>query len=402
MKHVLEGIQVVDFTHVFAGPLTTQILGDLGADVIKIERVDGGDATRYYGLSDEQGSMSGPFLALNRNKRSLALDLSKEDGRQIARDLVMRADVVVENFRRGVMDRWGLGAKALLAEKPDLIYCSISGFGRIGPLADRAANDLIVQAYSGLLSFTGEPGRPPVRCATAISDFSAGLHAALGILAAVIHRFRTGKGQEVTTSMLESQIGMMNYFFAEYWLLDVVPKPMGTANRLGMPNQAFPTQDGWVVITAANDRMWERCCRALGAPEMAFDERFATLGRRYENRDVLVEAISKMTRQRSTRELLEALDHEGVSCGPILTVPEVADDEQVKELGLVKEVDRGDGGTSRVIGNPIHLSDAEMAYGPVPTLGQHSREILAELDYDESRISQLIASGVVATSEGAV
>lgn len=394
---VLEGIRVIDFTHVFAGPVTTQILGDLGADVVKIERVDGGDAARYYGLAEDEGSMSGPFLALNRNKRSIALDLSKNEGPDVARDLVAGADVVVENFRTGVMAKWGLDSDTLLAEQPELIYCSITGFGSVGPLANRAANDLIMQAFSGLMSFTGEPGRPPVRCGTAISDLSAGLNAAMGILAALLHRASTGKGQVVRTSMLESQVAMMNYFFSEYWLKGVIPQPMGTGNRLGLPNQAFPTSDGWVVITAANDRMWERCCRALGVPDLAHDERFSTLGRRYDHRDELVEELSAVTITKTADECIAALDAEGVSCGPINDLPAIAADEQLLSLGIVQDVDRGDGGSARIIGNPIGFSSTPPRYdGPIPTIGQHSREILAELGYDEDSISRLFDREVVA------
>jgi crotonobetainyl-CoA:carnitine CoA-transferase CaiB-like acyl-CoA transferase len=395
---ILRGVKVVDFTHIFAGPFATQFLGDLGADVVKVERCDGGDAARSYGLEEDGEPFSGPFLALNRNKRSLALDLSTDQGVQVARDLVASADVVVENFREGVMAKWGLDYETLATQRDDLVYCSITGFGRQGELASKAANDLIIQAYSGLLSFTGEPGRPPVRCGTAISDFSAGLVAALGIVAALLERCRTGRGQRVETSLLESQVSMMSYFFAEYWLLGVQPRPLGTANRLGMPNQAFPTADGYVVITAANDRMWQRCCDGVGQPELAFDPRFATLADRYRHRDELVAELSALTRRSTTAEVLAELEARGVSCAPIKTVAEVAVDPQLEQLGAFVNVPTGaDGGTARVIGSPLHLSRTPTSIrSGVPAIGEGSREILAEIGYSDERITELVDQGIVA------
>jgi len=395
----LRGMRVVDFTHIFAGPFATQILGDLGAEVIKIERPDGGDASRYYGLEGDDTSLSGPFLALNRNKRSVAVDLSTDEGRALARELILSADIVVENFRAGVMQRWGLDYETLAEERPGLIYCAISGFGRTGALASKAANDLIMQAYSGLLSFTGEPGRPPVRCGTAISDFSAGLFAVAGILAATVERSTTGRGQLVETSLLEAQVGMMGYFFAEYWLQGIVPQPMGTSNRLGMPNQAFETSDGYVVITAANDRMWQRCCAGLGEPDLAFEPRFATLAGRYAHRAEVEAALNSLTTQLTTAECVERLEVQGVSCAPIRTVAEVASDAQLEHLGAFIDVPAGSDGTARVIGSPVHLSSTPAGlHRGVPDLGQDTRSVLEELGFEPDRIDHLITAGVIATA----
>lgn len=394
-ERLLDGLRVVDFTHIFAGPLATQTLGDMGAEVIKIER-PGGDAARRYGQGVGEDDMGGAFLALNRNKRSVAVDLSTEKGIALARRLILSADVVVQNFRLGLLERWGLDYETLSKDKPSLIYCSMNGFGHDGPLATKAANDLVVQAYSGLMSFTGEPDGDPVRCGTAISDFSAGLYTAIGILGAVAFRERTGHGQHVRTSMLESQVSLMNYFFADYWLKGIVPRPLGTANRLGIPNQAFRTQDGWIVISNANESMWRRCCEGLGKPELADDPRFATLAVRYENSQALVEAIQIITGTMTTAECLARLEAQGVSCAQLNTLDAVADDKQLASLGAFFDVPRGDGEQARVVATPLHYTATplDVRHG-VPSLGQHTREVLFELGCSDEELDDLTRSGVI-------
>jgi len=393
---LLEGIRVVDFTHIFAGPLATQTLGDMGADVIKIERLGAGDAARKYGQAADEDDMSGSFLALNRNKRSLAVDLSTPEGVDLVRRLILTADVVVQNFRLGVMERWGLDYETMSAQRPGLVYCSITGFGHVGEMANKAANDLVIQGYSSLMSFTGEPGGDPVRCGTAISDFTAGLYATIGILGALVSRERTGQGQHVHTSMLESQVSVMNYFFADYWLKGIVPKPLGTANRLGIPNQAFRTRDGWIVISTANDSMWRRCCAGLGAPELADDPRFATLALRYEHTPELVAAVSALTESMTTDQALAGLEAQGVSCGRLNTLDEVAHDRQLERLGAFLDVPRGDGGVARVVATPLHYSQTplDVRVG-VPKVGQHSEEILGELGLSPEDVAALRSAGTV-------
>lgn len=394
---VLDGVRVIDFTHIFSGPLTTQILGDLGADVIKVERIGGGDAARSYGQGPGEPSMGGSFLALNRNKRSIAVDMSNPEGIEVVKSLIATADVVVQNFRVGQMERWGLDYASLAEQYPALIYCSISGFGDSGPLRDRAANDLVIQAYSGLMSFTGEPDGDPVRCGTAIADLSAGTFAAMGVLAAYIHRLKSGEGQEVSTSMLESQVGMMNYFFADYWLKGIVPRPLGTANRLGIPNQAFPTSDGWVVISNANEPMFARCCEALGIPEVATDSRFRTLGDRYQHTKELVDTFSAATSAMTTAEALSALEKQRVSCGPINDVPTVAADPQLAATDTFIDVERGDGGSARVVATPMRLSRTPRSVRRgVPVVGQHSEELLRELGLADEAIAGLMRDHIIA------
>ena len=392
----LDGLKVIDFTRIFSGPLCTQILGDLGADVIKLEDAHGGDDSRHYGQDRHGDGFGGSFLALNRNKRSIAVDLATDRGRTVARRLIDDADVLVENFRPGVMTRLALDYESVAERNPTLVYCSITGFGASGDLAHKAANDLIIQAYSGLMSFTGEPGGRPVRCATTISDFSAGLYATIGILAALAQREQHGRGQFVSTSLLESQVAMMSYFFSEYWLNGTVPRPMGTANRLGLPNQAFPVKDGQVVITASTSRMWHRCCQALGIPEVADDPRFSTLSSRYKHRDELIDAISGATRSMPMAECLQALEREGVSCGPINTLNAAANDPQLEHLGAFVNVERGDGQTAKVVDNPIRFSDVPIgAYRPIPAHGEHTDEVLETLGYSAEEIADLHAEGVV-------
>ncbi|GAA5146104.1 CoA transferase [Microbacterium pseudoresistens] len=392
---VLTGIKVLDFTHIFSGPQTTQILGDLGADVIKVERVDGGDPARRYGQGVDDEGMGGSFVALNRNKRSIAVDVASDDGREIVRRLVAECDVLVQNFKTGQMARWGLDYDTVHELNPRIVYCSISGFGSEGPLAKRAANDLVIQAYSGLLSFTGEPGGGPVRVGTAVADLTAGTNAALGILAALFQRERTGLGQEITTSMLEGMVSMMNYFFVDYWLKGIVPQPLGTANRLGIPNQAFPTADGWIVISNANEPMWVRCCEALGIAELAHDPRFDSLAHRYEHTSELVEAVTEATRRLRTEEALRRLGAASVSCGPINDLPTVADDPQLDALGMFFDVPVG-AGTERVVGSAFSLRDAPLvARRGVPEVGQHTDEVLDEIGYDEERIARLRREGII-------
>ena len=389
----LSGIRVVDFSRILAGPFATQILGDLGAEIIKVE-APGGDDSRAYGGAG--GGIRPVFASYNRNKKSVVIDLKTDEGREIAHQLVGSADVLVHNYRVGVTDKLGLGYDELKVSCPRLIYCEITGFGSHGPLQNKAAVDLIAQAYSGLLSFTGEPGRDPVRVPVSISDLTAGVYAALGILAALLWRERGGAGQKIETSLLESLLSLISVNLTQAMLTGIPPQPMGTQNGMGQPNQVFRAQDGLVAVAAANDRMWTRFCRAIKAEELAEDERFAVLASRYENRDELTEEIGLRMKSLTVADCVARCDEQGVVCAPVLDLGQVAQDEQVATLGSIVKV-RFAGHDVPVVASPLHLSSTDPAVtADPPALGEHTAEVLDGLGYDAAKVSELRAAGVIA------
>lgn len=380
----LAGIRVADFTRVFSGPYATAVLADLGAEVIKIEPLGTGDEARDYGERADSGLPGPPFIAMNCSKFSVALDLKDPGGLQAARRIVRGADVVVENFRPGVMERLGLGYDEVRDGHEDLVYCSISGFGSRGPLAGRAANDLSIQALSGLLSMTGEPGGGPVRTPAAVGDLTAGMFATIGVLAALLERGRSGRGQHVETSMYEGQVSLLGYFLTDYALHGTVPERMGSANRLGLPNQAFATSDGWVCVTASNDRAFARLCEALGIPGLAEDERFRTLQARYRNREDLVARLAERVESLGTAECVELLDRAGVSNSPVRTIGETAAEPQLEAMGLVQQVPVPGLGPVPVVGSPLHLSETPLLPRRTPPrLGQDTEAVLARFGGEE-------------------
>jgi crotonobetainyl-CoA:carnitine CoA-transferase CaiB-like acyl-CoA transferase len=397
----LSGIRVIDLTRVFAGPFATQILGDLGADVIKVERLIQGDESRDYGVDEGEAKPGAPFLAHNRNKRSIAIDIKDDAGKEVIRRLAKSADVLINNFRPGVMERLGLGYEELSKINPKLIFGSISGFGHIGSMRERAANDLSIQSFSGLLSITGHPGGPPTRNPSSVADLTAGLYLTIGVLAALIRRSVTGKGQEVATSMLGGQLNYLNHFLTDFWMSGRVPEKWGTANRLGLPNEAFPTSDGWVCITSANDEMWKRCAFGLGIPEASEDPRFNKLKARYAHRRELVALVSATTERMSTQECLDRMSKANVPCVPVHTIPEIAQHPVLQETGatidMVVEGDR----VAKLVQTPLWLSSTPVSARFVPPkLGEHSDEILADLGYSETEISNLFQAGVIGKAIG--
>ena len=395
MWTVLNGIRVLDLSRVFAGPASTQILGDLGADVIKVEEPGRGDEARHFGITPEiawrHSGASPSFLALNRNKRSIAIDLGSAAGQRAVRRMAGGCDVVVHNFRPGAMRKFGLAYEDLRAIRPDIVYCDFYSYGPVGPLSEIGANDLALQAHSGMMSITGEPDRPPVRCGTSVVDLHASLALVTAILAALYHRERTGEGQVVETSLLRSSAHLMNYFYGEYWALGVVRGRMGTANHLSVPNQVFPAADGSVVIIAPSDAMWLRLAEALD-PALDRPEWRTTVDRQ-KHRAAVIEAISAVTGRMSCEELLRRLGPARVNVAKVNTIGEAADHPQLAAVGGVLDLPL-DGTTFKATASPFALHGAPVAPDrPPPMLAAHQDEILAELGFSASDITALEADG---------
>jgi crotonobetainyl-CoA:carnitine CoA-transferase CaiB-like acyl-CoA transferase len=391
----LSGVRVLDLTQVMAGAYCSMLLADMGADVIKIERPEGGDDTRRMSRGGDVET-SPAFNAMNRNKRGLAVDLKDPRGAEVVRRLARDADVLVENFRPGLLGRFGLGQEDLRAENPALIYCSISGFGATGPYAGRGGYDLVAQAMSGLMSMTGEQGGAPAKVGVPICDLNAGVFAAYGVLSAYIHRLRTGEGQFVDTSLLESGIAYTVWETAMFFSLGEIARPMGSAHRLSAPYEALPTADGWITIGAANQRNWERLCGALGADTLAADPRFADNPARMKHRIELAGELATVLRGRTTAQWLEALHAAGVPSGPLYDIEQVYADPHVQAREMVVETVHPRMGTVRHIGAPVKLSATPSTVRrPAPLLGQHSREVLAEVGIPIAEIDELVSAGVL-------
>jgi crotonobetainyl-CoA:carnitine CoA-transferase CaiB-like acyl-CoA transferase len=397
MKQALEGTRVLDLTQVMAGPFCTMLMGDLGADVVKIEP-PGGDSTRA--MAGGRGSESPGFWAVNRNKRGIVVDLKDPRGAEVLRALAARADVVVENYRPGTMDDLGLGYEALSRVNRALIYASISGFGATGPYASRGGFDLVAQGMSGLMSITGEPGDPPVKCGIPITDLGAALLALQAVLAAYIHRLRTGEGQRIDTSLLEAGIALSVWESAQYFSGGGVPEPMGSAHRMFAPYQAIRCADGYITVGAANPRTWERLARALGRPELLDRTEYATATDRVRNRVRLAEEIEAVTKGQPRSHWLSRLEEAGVPCGPILDYEEVFADPHVRAREMVQEMDHPAAGRIRVVGPAVKLSETPASLRrPSPRLGEHTAEVLGEIGYTAAQIDALAASGVVSLAE---
>jgi crotonobetainyl-CoA:carnitine CoA-transferase CaiB-like acyl-CoA transferase len=391
-KGPLEGMRVIELAHIMAGPVCGLMLADMGADVIKVEKPEGDDSRRF--LPPDINGESAAFMMLNRNKRGIVLDLKQERDRAVIRRLLRDADVVIENYRRGTMERLGLGYDVLRKDNPGLIYCEVSGFGRAGPYADRGGFDLIAQGMSGLMSITGEgPERPPVKVGAPVTDITAGILAALGVCAAYARRLQTGEGQRVDTSLFEAGIVHTYWQSAIAFATGVSPGPMGSAHPLNAPYQAFETADGWINVGAANQRNWERLVAALGAADLVDDPRFATNRARMENLPVLVERLTPFFRARSTEAWLKTLDVADVPAGPVLSIAEMHRDPQTLAREMVVEGTHPVAGRTRSIGLPVKFSKTPGGIRrPAPLLGEHTREVLGELGYTATEIEALMPS----------
>lgn len=395
----LAGVKVIELAHIMAGPICGMMLADMGADVIKVEKVPDGDDTRRMIPPTIDGE-STAFMILNRNKRGMALNLKSERGKNLLRQMLKTADVVIENYRPGTMERFGLGYETLRRDNPGLVYCQITGFGRTGPYAQRAGFDLIAQGLSGLMSITGEGAdRPPVKVGAPITDISAGILAAMGILAAYTHRLKTGQGQLIDTSLLEAGI------IATYWqsaiclATGIAPSAIGSAHPLAAPYQAFSTQDGWINIGAANQSNWHRLIEVLEIPEIGKDTRFLDNASRMDNLPALAEILTARFTQRTTSHWLQRLEAAGVPAGPVLTIKEMLEDPQVRARDMVMEVEHQRAGRVKTLGTPVKFSETPArARSAAPVLGQHTGEILREYGYSASDVQSMADAGEIIIS----
>ncbi len=389
----LEGLRVIDVTQAMAAPFCTMNLADMGADVIKVEPPGGEDMRRG---SAGRGGESGTFMTMNRSKRGITVDLKQPEGVQIVRRLAATADVFVQNYRPGAARRLGIAWEDLAPLNPRLIYCSISGFGATGPYAPRGGYDLIAQGMSGIMSVTGDEDGAPAKAGLPVCDLAAGLFGAYGILAALEHRERTGRGQLVDTSLLEAGLALTVREATEYWVTGQAPRALGSANRRATPCQALRASDGWLTVGADTDRRFAALCRALERAELAADPRFAGAGERLRHRAALIGEIEKTTAHETRAHWLARLDAEGVPAGPVNTYPEALADPHTLARGMVVDLVHPIAGAIKALGVPVKLSDTPGAVDrAAPTLGQDNAAILTEVGYSEAEQRELKARGVV-------
>lgn len=375
----LKGLRILDLTQVMAGPFSTMLMADLGADVIKVEPPGGGDQTRHSWGRSGKGNDGPAFFALNRNKRSIVLDLRSDEGHKDFLKLVKTADVVVENYRPGVMERLGLDYDTLREVNPGIIYASISGFGHSGPYAQRPGYDLIAQGMAGVMGITGLPGSEPVKAGVPVADLGAGLFSVYGILAAYVHKMKTGEGQKLEASLFESAIALSVWEATEYWASGNVPTATGSSHRMSAPYQAFKTADGWMTIGANNQRLWGFLCKALRRPELEHDERFSTNPERMKNRKELGEVIGSILKDNTTDYWVKTLLEGGVPCGPILAYDEVLQDPHAEYREMVQSIPHPIEGEVKTLGFPVKFSGTPAkALRHPPLLGEHQKEVLEE------------------------
>ena len=391
----LAGLKVIELAHIMAGPVCGLMLADMGADVVKVEKPEGDDTRRF--LPPDIGGESAAYLMMNRNKRGIALDLKNPNAVKVLKRLLEDADVVIENYRLGTMEKFGLGYETLREINRGLIYCEISGFGRTGPYASRGGFDLIAQGMSGLMSITGEgPGRPPVKSGAPVSDITAGILGALGVLAAYVRRLQTGEGQKVDTSLFEAAITHTYWQSAIAFATGTSPQPMGSAHPLNAPYQAFRTADGWLNVGAANQSNWQRMLAVVEAPELADDPRFRDNRGRMTNLQALTAILNAKFSVRTTADWMERLDTAGVPAGPVLDIAEMHRDPHALAREMITSTEHPTAGQVQTIGLPIKFSQTPGGIRrPAPLLGQHNREVLAEHGFASAEIETLIASGAL-------
>jgi crotonobetainyl-CoA:carnitine CoA-transferase CaiB-like acyl-CoA transferase len=390
----LVGMRVIDLSHVMAGPTCARMLADMGADVVKVEKADGGDDTRRMLPPDINGEPAA-YMMMNRNKRGIVLDLKKPTGREAVKRLIKDADVLIENYRYDTLDKLGLGYESLKAINPGLIYCALSGFGRTGPYATQGGYDLIAQGMSGLMAITGEgPGRPPVKVGSPACDITAGILGAMAVCAAYAHKLKTGEGQFVDTSLFEAGVTLTYWQSAICLATGESPGPLGSRHPLNGPYQAFETSDGYINVGASNQKMYPQLCDILGCPELGHDPRFLTGRDRMGNLDELIDLLNARFRTRPTTEWLEKLEAVGIPCGPVLSIAEMLKHPQTLARDMVVAVDHPVAGRVETIGVPAKFSGTPTEVSrPAPLYGQHTREVLAEAGFSSAEIDALFAEG---------
>lgn len=403
MNGALTGVRVLDLTRVLAGPSCTQMLGDMGADVIKVERPKAGDDTRKWGPpflkwgDGTDSTESAYYLSANRNKRSIAVDMASAEGQALLLRLLEKCDVLVENYKVGDLERYGLSYARIKERFPGLVYCSITGFGQTGPYAKRAGYDFLAQGMGGIMSLTGDPQGEPVKVGIGNADLITGLYAAFAIVSALRHRDRTGRGQHVDMALLDCQLALMTYEAENYLLSGQEPQRRGNAHPNIVPYQVFRAADGYLILAVGNDGQFAKFCAFAGCPELAEDSRFATNPARLANREVLVEHIARLVAAHPRAHWLEGLERLGVPAGPVNTLPEAFDDPQVQARGMVVRTRHYYDGALPLLNSPIRMSDTppQVRLAP-PILGQHTREVLGQmLALDDEAIDRLAAAGIV-------
>jgi crotonobetainyl-CoA:carnitine CoA-transferase CaiB-like acyl-CoA transferase len=396
----LTGVRILDFTRVLAGPFATMMLGDLGAEIIKIERPGKGDESRYSG--PKANGESTHFITANRNKKSVVLDLKNPEGVRVARELAAKCDVVIENFRPGVMARLGLDYDSLREVNPGIVVASISGFGAHGPMRDRPAFDVIAQAMTGAMSVTGHPGQPPSRLGVAMGDLAGGLYAIIAILAAIRERSITGRGAAIDIAMYDSMLGLMHYYLTDYFLTGKDPGPVGSGNPSIVPYGAYQAKDGDIIIAAFQTQFWRRLCEVIGRPDLSRDERFATNDLRVANNAELTPILEEVLVTKTRAEWSAALDAADIPNASVQKVSEVVVAPHTLARGMIEQVDHPIAGVVKMTGRPIKFVGRDREpLRPSPMLGEHTVEVLRGLlDYTDRDIEGLVASG--ATELGAV
>ena len=396
-KSLLSGVRVLDLSRVLAGPYCTMMLGDLGADIIKVEAPGCGDDTRHWGPPFAKGGESAYYLCVNRNKRSLTLNLKAEQGLEILRQLIRQSDILVENFRVDTLEKWGISYEALQELHPGLIYCTITGYGYTGPYRQLPGYDFIVQAQGGLMSITGPADGEPYKVGVAIADITAGLFACNAILAALFEHQRSGRGQRIDISLLDSQIAWLANVGSNYLVSGEAPSRYGNAHPNIVPYQTFKAKDGYFALAIGNDSQWGQFCEAIGKLEWSDDRRFQTNAGRVENRDELIPMLDELFAGYEIAHWLRLLESIGVPCGPINTVDQVLADPQVQARQMVIEIPHASAGSVRVVASPLKIPTCPTSVRlPPPMLGEHTEQILRELlGYEEEAIHNLRLAHVI-------